>query len=82
MACDFCATGKGGFTRNLKAYEIVDQVLTVQEDFRQRVSHVVFMGMGEPLLNIPEVVTAIHSLNQDVGIGQRCLTISTVRITP
>ncbi|MCZ8162689.1 MAG: radical SAM protein, partial [Microcystis sp. LE19-196.1B] len=58
MACDFCATGKGGFTRNLKAYEIVDQVLTVQEDFQQRVSHVVFMGMGEPLLNIPEVVTA------------------------
>jgi 23S rRNA (adenine2503-C2)-methyltransferase len=46
MACDFCATGKGGFTRNLKAYEIVDQVLTVQEDFRQRVSHVVFMGWG------------------------------------
>jgi len=78
MSCDFCATGKGGFTRNLKAYEIVDQVLTVQEDFQQRVSHVVFMGMGEPLLNIPEVVTAIHSLNQDVGIGQRCLTISTV----
>jgi len=78
MACDFCATGKGGFTRNLKAHEIVDQVLTVQEDFQQRVSHVVFMGMGEPLLNIPEVVTAIHSLNKDVGIGQRCLTISTV----
>ncbi|MEY3555065.1 MAG: hypothetical protein RLZZ580_1119 [Cyanobacteriota bacterium] len=78
MACDFCATGKGGFTRNLQAHEIVDQVLTVQEDFQQRVSHVVFMGMGEPLLNIPEVVTAIHSLNKDVGIGQRCLTISTV----
>ncbi len=65
---DFCATGKGGFTRNLQAHEIVDQVLTVQEDFQQRVSHVVFMGMGEPLLNIPEVVTAIHCLNQDVGI--------------
>jgi len=48
MACDFCATGKGGFTRNLKAHEIVDQVLTVQEDFQQLVSHVVFMGMGGP----------------------------------
>lgn len=78
MACDFCATGKGGFTRNLKAHEIVDQVLTVQEDFGQRVSNVVFMGMGEPLLNIPEVVAAVKSLNQDVGIGQRSLTISTV----
>lgn len=78
MACDFCATGKGGFTRNLKAYEIVDQVLTVQEDFQRRVSNVVFMGMGEPLLNIDEVVAATRSLNQDVGIGQRLLTISTV----
>ncbi|MGD2183516.1 23S rRNA (adenine(2503)-C(2))-methyltransferase RlmN [Lusitaniella coriacea] len=78
MGCDFCATGKGGFTRNLKSYEIVDQVLTVQEDFQRRVSNVVFMGMGEPLLNIDEVVAATRSLNQDVGIGQRSLTISTV----
>ena len=78
MNCDFCATGKGGFTRNLQAYEIVDQVLTVQEDFQQRVSNVVFMGMGEPLLNLEEVVAAVKSLNQDVGIGQRSLTISTV----
>ncbi|NES87068.1 MAG: 23S rRNA (adenine(2503)-C(2))-methyltransferase RlmN [Moorea sp. SIO2B7] len=78
MDCDFCATGKGGFTRNLKAYEIVDQVLTVQEDFQQRVSNVVFMGMGEPLINLNEVVAAVKSLNQDVGIGQRSLTISTV----
>jgi 23S rRNA (adenine2503-C2)-methyltransferase len=78
MACDFCATGKGGYTRNLQAREIVDQVLTVQEDFGQRVSNVVFMGMGEPLINLEQVVTAVHSLNQDVGIGQRNLTISTV----
>ena len=78
MDCDFCATGKGGFVRNLQAHEIIDQVLTVQEDFDQRVSNVVFMGMGEPLLNLPEVVSAVHSLNQDVGIGQRSLTISTV----
>ncbi|VEP13436.1 putative dual-specificity RNA methyltransferase RlmN [Hyella patelloides LEGE 07179] len=81
MACDFCATGKGGFTRNLKAYEIVDQVLTVQEDFGQRVSNVVFMGMGEPLINLDEVVSAVKSLNKDVGIGQRSLTISTVGIS-
>ena len=80
MDCDFCATGKGGFTRNLKAYEIIDQVLTVQEDFDRRVSNVVFMGMGEPLMNIDHTVAAIESLNQDVGIGQRSLTISTVGI--
>lgn len=78
MACDFCATGKGGFTRNLQAHEIVDQVLTVQEDFGQRVSNVVFMGMGEPLLNLEQVVVALRSLNQNVGIGQRSLTVSTV----
>jgi 23S rRNA (adenine2503-C2)-methyltransferase len=78
MACDFCATGKDGFTRNLKFHEIVDQVLTVQQDFQQRVSHVVFMGMGEPLINIDEVVAAVKCLNEDVGIGQRSLTVSTV----
>lgn len=80
MACDFCATGKGGFTRNLARHEIVDQVLTVQEDFGQRVSNVVFMGMGEPLLNLDAVIPAVKSLNQDVGIGMRSLTISTVGI--
>lgn len=80
MACDFCATGKGGFVRNLETHEIVDQVLTVQEDFAQRVSNIVFMGMGEPLLNAPNVVKAVRSLNQDVGIGQRSITVSTVGI--
>lgn len=80
MACDFCATGKGGFTRNLAQHEIIDQVLTVQEDFGQRVSNVVFMGMGEPLLNSENVLAAVRSLNTDVGIGQRLMTISTVGI--
>jgi 23S rRNA (adenine2503-C2)-methyltransferase len=80
MACDFCATGKGGYKRNLARHEIVDQVLTVQEDFQQRVSNIVFMGMGEPLLNTDNVLAAIQSLNQDVGIGQRNMTVSTVGI--
>jgi 23S rRNA (adenine2503-C2)-methyltransferase len=80
MACTFCATGKGGFRRNLLTHEIVDQVLTVQEDFGRRVSHIVFMGMGEPLLNLDQVLGAIRSLNQDVGIGQRSITLSTVGI--
>ncbi|ADI63310.1 23S rRNA (adenine(2503)-C(2))-methyltransferase RlmN [Trichormus azollae] len=80
MACDFCATGKGGYKRNLSRGEIVDQVLTVQEDFQQRVSNVVFMGLGEPLLNTENVILALKALNEDVGIGQRSLTISTVGI--
>ncbi|OYE05510.1 23S rRNA (adenine(2503)-C(2))-methyltransferase RlmN [Nostoc sp. 'Peltigera membranacea cyanobiont' 232] len=80
MACDFCATGKGGYKRNLARHEIIDQVLTVQEDFQQRVSNVVFMGLGEPLLNTENVLAALKSLNQDIGIGQRSLTVSTVGI--
>ncbi|MDT9235631.1 MULTISPECIES: 23S rRNA (adenine(2503)-C(2))-methyltransferase RlmN [Limnospira] len=80
MACDFCATGKGGFFRNLETHEIVDQVLTVQEDFQRRVSHIVFMGMGEPLLNTQNAIAAITCLNRDIGIGQRMITLSTVGI--
>ncbi len=80
MACDFCATGKGGFIRNLATHEIVDQVLTVQEEFQQRVSNIVFMGMGEPMLNIDHTLAAIRCLNQDIGIGQRGITVSTVGI--
>ncbi len=80
MACDFCATGKGGFIRNLAVHEIVDQVLTVQAAFKQRVSNIVFMGMGEPLINTENVVAAVKCLNQDIGIGQRSITISTVGI--
>ena len=78
MACDFCATGKSGFSRNLKAHEIIDQILTVQNDFGQRVSNVVFMGMGEPLANLSEVIPALKIINKDIGIGQRSLTVSTV----
>ncbi|MDJ1184520.1 23S rRNA (adenine(2503)-C(2))-methyltransferase RlmN [Roseofilum casamattae] len=80
LACDFCATGKGGFQRHLQPHEIIDQVLTVQNDFQRRVSHIVFMGMGEPLLNLDNVLQALHCLNKDVGIAQRQITVSTVGI--
>jgi 23S rRNA (adenine2503-C2)-methyltransferase len=80
MACDFCATGKGGFVRHLACHEIVDQVLTVQEDCQERVSNIVFMGMGEPLLNLENVLMGVRSLNEDIGIGQRSITISTVGV--
>ncbi|MCS6960806.1 MAG: 23S rRNA (adenine(2503)-C(2))-methyltransferase RlmN [Pseudanabaenaceae cyanobacterium SKYGB_i_bin29] len=80
MGCTFCATGKGGWQRNLREHEIIDQVLTVQQQMQRRVSHLVFMGMGEPLLNLENLVGAIYSLHQDVGISQRHMTISTVGI--
>ncbi|KAM3309054.1 putative dual-specificity RNA methyltransferase RlmN [Capsicum chacoense] len=80
LRCSFCATGKGGFSRNLKSHEIVEQVLAIEELFKQRVTNVVFMGMGEPMLNMKEVLEAHRCLNKDILIGQRMITISTVGV--
>jgi 23S rRNA (adenine2503-C2)-methyltransferase len=80
MACRFCATGKGGLQRSLMTHEIVDQVLSVRSAMERRPSHVVFMGMGEPLLNIEAVLGAIRCFNDDLGIGQRRITVSTVGV--
>jgi 23S rRNA (adenine2503-C2)-methyltransferase len=82
MACTFCATGLGGFTRNLEAGEIVEQYLMLQRLSERRISHVVFMGMGEPLLNLPNVLKALHLLHDEVGLSYRHLTVSTVGIVP
>ncbi|CAN6442646.1 unnamed protein product [Victoria cruziana] len=80
LRCAFCATGKGGYSRNLKPHEIVEQVLTIEELFKHRVSNVVFMGMGEPMLNLNSVLEAHRCLNKDIEIGQRMITISTVGV--
>jgi 23S rRNA (adenine2503-C2)-methyltransferase len=80
--CMFCATAMCGLIRNLTAGEIIDQVLTLQEQAKSRVTHVVFMGMGEPLMNMPNVLKAIHLLNEEIGISMRRITVSTVGITP
>ena len=82
LACQFCATGAIGFTRNLSAAENVDQVNTAEKDGKA-VSNVVFMGMGEPLLNYVNVLKAVKILNDKngKGIGIRRLTISTCGIT-
>ncbi len=80
MKCAFCATGRMGFKRNLSASEIVAQVLELEQTYAKRVSQVVFMGMGEPMLNLKQVVRAIRCLNEDVGIGGRHITVSTVGI--
>ncbi len=80
MGCKFCATGKGGLNRSLRVNEIVDQVISVRETMKRRPTHVVFMGMGEPLLNIRNVLDSIECLTNDIGIGQRKITVSTVGI--
>jgi len=91
MACLFCATGSGGFKRNLAAGEIIDQVLSVQETAmreklltggQDRVSHVVFMGMGEPLLNYAVTLKAVALLNSELNIGMRSITVSTIGYVP
>ena len=82
VGCTFCATGFLGAGRNLTAGEIVDQVLTAGERVGRRVSHVVFMGMGEPLLNFEAVLTALRLLSGEVGLSQRHLTVSTVGLPP
>lgn len=84
VGCAFCATGLGGFRRNLSPGEIVGQVLEItwlvrQEDPEFHVTNVVFMGMGEPLLNYESVLKGINLLNSSKGqnIGMRRMTIST-----
>jgi len=81
MACTFCATGKMGFSRNLTAGEIVDQVIHIQDRFRdQRVSNIVYMGMGEPMMNLRNVVQSEQFINKGLGIGARNITVSTVGV--
>lgn len=80
--CAFCATGKRGFVRNLTASEIVEQVLIIQRDTGLKVTNVVFMGQGEPLLNLDNVIQALKIFNDDFQIGSRRITISTSGIIP
>jgi len=91
IGCAFCATGSSGYTRDLTAGEIVDQVLTVQEALQKeslsgssdaRVDHVIFMGMGEPLLNYDATMKAVRLLNKELGIAMRHLSVSTVGYVP
>lgn len=80
--CAFCATGKRGFIRNLTPQEIIEQVLTIQRDTGLKVTNVVFMGQGEPLLNLDNVLKALEIFNENFQIGARRITISTSGIIP
>ncbi|MFH1015278.1 MAG: 23S rRNA (adenine(2503)-C(2))-methyltransferase RlmN [Nitrospirota bacterium] len=93
MSCGFCLTGGIGFKRNLKAHEIVDQIIAVsrlikgdsgrgtKSPFRS-ITNIVFMGMGEPLLNLDEVVEALHRITELMGLSKRRITLSTCGIAP
>ena len=80
MDCKFCATGKDGLKRSLKASEILDQILFIENEMNRKVTNIVFMGMGEPLLNIDELLLSIRSINEDFQISQRKVTVSTVAV--
>jgi len=80
MDCKFCATGKEGLKRSLKTSEIVDQILFIENEMNRKVTNIVFMGMGEPLLNIDDLLLSIRSINEDFQISQRKITVSTVAI--
>jgi 23S rRNA (adenine2503-C2)-methyltransferase len=84
MGCTFCATGLAGLTRNLTPGEIVDQVMLAGEQTGDRVTHVVFMGMGEPLANYAATLRGVEMMNAPYGLGiaMRSLTISTVGLVP
>lgn len=83
MGCLFCLTAKCGFVRNLKAHEIVDQIIAVNRMIRPgRVTNIVFMGMGEPLANFDEVVEALQRIIKFLGISKRKITLSTAGIVP
>jgi 23S rRNA (adenine2503-C2)-methyltransferase len=82
--CKFCASGLDGFTRNLHAGEIVDQVLRIEEIAGERINNIVFMGMGEPLANFDNLMRAIGIINAPwgVGLGARHITVSTSGLAP
>jgi 23S rRNA (adenine2503-C2)-methyltransferase len=94
MACPFCATGQAGLTRNLSTAEIVDQAVHLAgvaasaaiPGSPPRLSHIVFMGMGEPLANYSRVIAAIRRLTapppEGLGLSQRHITVSTVGLVP
>jgi 23S rRNA (adenine2503-C2)-methyltransferase len=84
LACAFCATGRLGFQRNLAVWEIVEQVRIVREEADRPVRGVVFMGMGEPLLNYENVVKAARIMSSSPGlaIDGRKITISTAGVVP
>src|ERR1700722_14315419 len=92
MACPFCATGQGGLTRNLSTAEIVAQVrapaVALRDDWGDRLSNVVFMGMGEPLANYSRVLAAVRRIRASsekaagFGISARSVTVSTVGLAP
>ncbi len=80
IGCTFCATGTLGLLRNLQWYHILDQLLQAQKISGKKITNVVFMGMGEPMQNLKNVIAAIRKMHDFFDIGYRHITVSTVGI--
>jgi 23S rRNA (adenine2503-C2)-methyltransferase len=82
--CKFCASGLEGFSRNLRANEIVDQIIVVEHTSEEKIDNIVFMGMGEPLANLDNLMRAIRIINAPwgLGVGARRITVSTSGLAP
>ena len=84
MGCKFCESGRRKKVRSLEVYEMVEQILLIEEDIGNRISHVVVMGIGEPFDNYDNLIDFIKIINSDFGlaIGARHITVSTCGIIP
>ncbi|MSP62115.1 MAG: radical SAM protein [Myxococcales bacterium] len=84
LGCVFCATGRMGFVRDLEPWEIVEQVRTIRREADRPVRGVVFMGMGEPLLNYEGVIAAAYAMSDpsSLAIAKKAITISTAGVVP
>ena len=84
MSCAFCESGRLKKRRNLEAYEIVEQILLIEQDIGKRISHIVVMGIGEPFDNYDNVMRFVKIVNDNKGIdiGSRHITISTCGVVP
>ncbi|HLW34894.1 MAG TPA: 23S rRNA (adenine(2503)-C(2))-methyltransferase RlmN [Chthoniobacterales bacterium] len=82
--CKFCASGLEGFSRNLQPNEIVDQIIAIERETGEKIDNIVFMGMGEPLANLDNVMRAIRIINAPwgLGTGARHITVSTSGLAP
>lgn len=84
MGCKFCESGRLKKVRNLEAYEIVQQILMIEEDIKTRITHIVVMGIGEPMDNYDNLMRFIKIVNEGKGIaiGSRHITVSTCGLIP
>ena len=84
VSCNFCLSGKTKFVRNLSRGEILEEILYIENDIKERISGVLFMGMGEPMLNYNNLSSVIKTLisKKEMGIGRRHITVSSVGVIP